>query len=180
MNTVIVLAMHGAPPRDFPRNQINELFGLHARLEHTSEQERAGLEKQYEELESKMRAWPRTAENDPFHTGSMELASELSCATCMEVIVGFNEFCAPSLDEAFDLATIRGAERVVVVTPMMTRGGEHSEVDIPAAIERARQRHPRIAMDNVWPFDMAQVAQFLATQIWQYSEKEAQYGTRTS
>lgn len=180
MKPVIVLAMHGAPPNDFPRREAMELFSLHSRLEHAAESERATLARRHEELEAKMRAWPRTPENDPFHAGSMELANELSCATCMEVILGFNEFCAPSLDEAFDLAANRGAERVIVVTPMMTRGGEHSEVDIPTAVERARDRYPRIAIDYIWPLDMVQVALFLASQIWQCSEKEALYETRTA
>ena len=34
MNTIIVLAMHGVPPSDFPRAELIELFGLQARLEH--------------------------------------------------------------------------------------------------------------------------------------------------
>ena len=32
--------------------------------------------------------------------------------------------------------------KVLVVTPMMTRGGEHVEREIPAAVARARRRHP--------------------------------------
>jgi sirohydrochlorin ferrochelatase len=48
---------------------------------------------------------------------------------------------------------------------MMTRGGEHSEKDIPAAVQRARQRHPGVEMTYVWPFDLSQVARFLADQI---------------
>jgi sirohydrochlorin ferrochelatase len=49
----------------------------------------------------------------------------------------------------------------------MTRGGEHSEVDIPAAIERARARHPGVAFVYVWPFETAAVARFLAAQVGQ-------------
>ena len=111
-----------------------------------------------------MRAWPRTPDNDPFHAGTQELAGHLRQVTGLEVIAGFNEFCAPSLDEALDQAAGR-ADSVVVVTPMMTRGGEHSEIDIPAAIERARERHPRLAIRYAWPFETGAVAQFLAAQI---------------
>ncbi len=75
MKTAIVLAMHGAPPNDFPKNEIGELFGLHARLEHASGRERAALKRRHEELEAKMRAWPRTIQNDPFFAGSLELAN---------------------------------------------------------------------------------------------------------
>ncbi len=59
MTTVIVLAMHGAPPNDFPERETAELFGLHARLEHAHEPERAALEHRHAELDAKMRAWPR-------------------------------------------------------------------------------------------------------------------------
>ncbi|MBI3738336.1 MAG: CbiX/SirB N-terminal domain-containing protein [Chloroflexi bacterium] len=179
MKTVIVLAMHGAPPNDFPKNEIGELFGLHARLEHASEPERAALERRHQELEAKMRAWPRTSQNDPFFVGSLELASQLSQAAGLKVIVGFNEFCAPTLDEAFDQAIKQEAERVVVVTPMMTRGGEHSEVDIPNAIKRAQATYPNVEFIYVWPFDGARLAQFLAGQVSQFLEEEVSYGTRT-
>ena len=164
MSQVIVLAMHGAPPSDFPEREMAEFMGLHARLEHASGPERAALDRRYAELDARMRAWPRTPHNDPFYVGTQELAGHLRRATGLEVIAGFNEFCAPGLDEALDRAA-QNAETVVVVTPMMTRGGEHSEVDIPAAIERARERHPRLTIRYAWPFETGAVAQFLAAQI---------------
>ena len=179
MKTAMVLAMHGAPPHDFPKNEIGELFGLHARLEHTSGPERAALEMRHEELEAKMRVWPRTIQNDPFHAGSLELASKLRLATDLEVIAGFNEFCAPTLDEAFDQAIKQGAEKVVAVTPMMTRGGEHSEADIPKAIQRTQEMYPNVEILFVWPFDVTKVAQFLADQAAEFIHKESFYGIRT-
>jgi len=165
MKVVIVLAMHGVPPNDFPQHEMAELFGLHARLEHAPEAERAALERRHAELDAKMRAWPRTPQNDPFYAGSHDLASHLSQATGCEVIVGFNEFCAPCLDDAPDQAVARAAEKVIVITPMMTRGGEHSEADIPAAIRRAQERHPDIPILYAWPFEVSEVARFLAAQI---------------
>ena len=59
---------------------------------------------------------------------------------------------------------------MVVVTPMMTRGGEHSEVDIPAAVDEAGKRHPETRYVYVWPFDTAAVAGFLANQISKHLE----------
>lgn len=168
MKTVIVLAMHGIPPSDFPKPELMELFGLHARLDHATGPEHAALERRHAELDVRMRAWPRTAQNDPFYVGSQELAQHLSQATGYPVAVGFNEFCAPSLDEAFTKAIAQGAEQVVVVTPMMTRGGEHSESDIPTAIERAKSRYPTVPIQYAWPFDAAEVAQFLASQIGRF------------
>jgi len=165
MKKIILLAMHGAPPRDFPAREMAELFSLHPRIEHAPEPERAGLEQRYAELDARMRAWPRTAENDPFWAGTQELADQLRRVTGLEVVAGFNEFCAPTLDEAFDQAAALAADEVIVVTPMMTRGGEHSESDIPAAVRAAQERHPALSIRYVWPFDMSEVAQFLAAQI---------------
>ena len=171
MRIVIVLAMHGAPPRDFPRREMGEFFSLHSRLEHASGSESspsgASLQQRYAELDEKMRNWPRTAQNDRFWAASHALAGQLSQATGHKVLVGFNEFCAPDLDEALDQAVAESAEKVVVVTPMMTRGGEHAEVDIPNAVRDAQARHPGTTIVYVWPFDPAQVAQFLSAQIEQ-------------
>jgi sirohydrochlorin cobaltochelatase len=165
MKSVIVLAMHGAPPNDFPEQEMGEFFGLHARLERAAGPERAVLERRYAALGAKMRAWPRTGQNDRFWAASHQLADHLSQTTGDAVIVGFNEFCAPDLDVALDQAVESGAEQVVVVTAMMTRGGQHAEKDIPAAVARAQERHPPVSFVYVWPFDVAQVAEFLAVQI---------------
>lgn len=170
MKVVFVLAMHGVPPNDFPKHEMAELFSLHSRLAHAIGDERARLERRHAELDAKIRAWPRTAQNDPFYAGSQELAGHLSRAMGCEVIVGFNEFCAPNLDEALEQAIARGAEKVIVITPMMTRGGGHSEVDIPAAIRRAQGRHPEIPILYVWPLEVSEVAQFLAAQIRRFVE----------
>jgi sirohydrochlorin cobaltochelatase len=165
VKTVIVLVMHGSPPRDFPRQESGEFFGLAQRLRQTSGPERTALERRHAELDAKMRAWPRTAENDPFHAASKQMAEQVGQVTGARVIVGFGEFCAPTMDEALDQAAELAPERVVVITPMMTRGGEHSEVEIPAAVRRAEGRHPGVHFAYVWPFELPEVARFLATQI---------------
>ena len=163
--TVIVLAMHGAPPGDFPRQELSELVSLHARLAHAKSAERAALEKRYTELDRRVRAWPRTAHNDPFHAASQEMGVQLGQVTGREVVLGFNEFCAPSLEQGIDLAVELGAQRIVVITPMMTRGGQHAERDIPEVIQAARARHPGVSFVYAWPFAVADVAAFLAGQI---------------
>lgn len=165
MPSIIVLAMHGAPPNDFPPRELGEHFGLHTQLEQMRGPQRVTLEARHAELDAKIRAWPRTAENDPFYAGSLALAQQLRQATGHEVIMGFNEFCAPSLDEALDQAAVQLPNKVIVITPMMTRGGEHSEHDIPAAIQRAQARHPSMKFIYVWPLDLSATANFLAAQI---------------
>ncbi len=165
---VVVLAMHGAPPRDFPSSELMEFMSLEGRLGHAHQAAEESDQLRYLELDKKMRAWPRTPANDPFFAGSKELADQLRQATGLEVFLGFNEFCAPSLDEALHQASATDAEKVIVITPMMTRGGEHSEVDIPAAIERARMRYPEKEFIYAWPFPPEDVARFLSSHLKKY------------
>jgi len=163
--------MHGAPSNDFPRHETAELFGLHFRLEYAAEgPERAALKRRHDELDAKMRAWPRTAENDPFYAASHELAAHLYRVTGHKVVVGFNEFCAPNLDEALDEAVAQDAKKIIVTTPMLTPGGEHAQDDIPAAIQRAQKRHPGVLVHYAWPFDVAEVARFLAARVGGFVE----------
>ncbi len=165
MKTVIVLAMHGALPSGFPRDELDAFFSLRAQLKRATPKERAQLEEQLHTLERRIRTWPRTAANDPFYAASQVIGAELSRLTGREVVVAFNEFCAPDVEEGLDLAVQHGAQRVIVLTPMLTRGGDHAEKEIPAAIERARERHPDVTFVYAWPFAEEAIAQFLATQI---------------
>jgi sirohydrochlorin cobaltochelatase len=165
---IIVLAMHGAPPLDFPPEEMTEFMSLHARGGHTSKPDAGAQRLRYVELEAKMRAWPRTGQNDPFYAGSQDLARQLRQESGIEVIIGFNEFCAPTLDDALERAAAREAEKIVVVTPMMTRGGEHSAIDIPEAIRRAQQKFPAQKIVYAWPFATEDIARFLSSQITRF------------
>jgi len=166
--TTIVLVMHGIPPQDFPKSEVVELFSLHARLEQAppqlSVEQLQQWRQRYAELDRKVRHWPRTLGNDPFYAASQEMAALLRAETGCEVLLGFNEFCAPDLDVALEQAASQAGE-VIVITPMMTPGGEHSEVDIPAAIRRAQTQHPAVEFRYAWPFDLRETARFLAQQI---------------
>ncbi|NVM44470.1 MAG: CbiX/SirB N-terminal domain-containing protein [Candidatus Lokiarchaeota archaeon] len=169
MKVVIVLAMHGMPPNDFPQKETLDYFMLHSRLENMPGPPPPNMQQQYGELDRKMRKWPRTRENDQYSFTSRELAAVLSKQMGHSVVVGFNEFCSPSLDDAFEEAIKRNPDKIVVVTPMMTQGGEHSEKDIPEAIERAKKKSPKIKFSYVWPFDISKIAAFLAEQIKDFS-----------
>ncbi|HUU39087.1 MAG TPA: CbiX/SirB N-terminal domain-containing protein [Candidatus Desulfaltia sp.] len=165
---VIVLAMHGAPPLDFPREEMTEYMSLHARVGHAPRPDAGAQRQRYEELEAKIRAWPRTGQNDPFYAGSQDLAKQLRRESGLEVIIGFNEFCAPTLDNVLERAAAREAEKIIVVTPMMTRGGEHSAVDIPEAIRRAQQKFPAQKIIYAWPSPTEDIARFLSSQITRF------------
>ena len=168
MKKIIVLAVHGAPPLDFPRSEVAKLMSTHSQMEKAVGNKLTELQRQYSELDNKIRRWPRDSSNDPFQVGSQEIAAQLSQATGHQVILGYNEFCAPSLDEALDQAVDQGAEEIIVTTPMMTRGGGHAESEIPSVIKRAQERYPDIQIIYVWPFDTQDIARFIATQIDHY------------
>lgn len=165
MNDVIVLAVHGNLANDFPRQELGEYFGLKARIELGSADERGRLEPRYRQLDARLRAWPRTPANDPFWAASLALGEHLSHVAGSRVVVGFNEFCDPSVDSALDQAAALGPSRIIVATPMLTRGGDHAEHEIPAAIRRARERHEGLPIVYAWPYEPIEVAQFLTEQL---------------
>lgn len=169
--TAIVLVMHGVPPRDYPAREIAEFMALHSRLEHGGfpPHERPAAAARFAEMDQRIRNWPRHAENDAFFVASQELAAELGKASGCAVVLGFNEFCAPALPEALDRAAA-GVERVVVITPMLTPGGEHAEVEIPEQVEEARGRHPGVAFAYAWPYAMSDVAAFLTERLREFGE----------
>lgn len=168
----VVLAMHGAPPIGFPQEEIMELMSLHHRLHGAFvEEERARIKSRHDELEEKVCRWPRTPENDPFYAASISMAESLSCELDKEVFVGFNEFCAPTIAEAIAAAAEHNPERIIVITPMMTPGGEHSERDIPAALDKAGKRFPDIEILYAWPFPQKEIASFLASQIRRFNRQ---------
>jgi sirohydrochlorin cobaltochelatase len=165
MKVAVMLVMHGSPPRDFPQDERSEFSRLASRLRHASPHERAELEQRFSELDVKMRNWPRTPENDPYWAGSQELAEQLAQVSGFEVFSAFNEFCAPTVELAFDKAVEAGAQTVIAVTPMTTRGSSHAERDIPDALTRAQKNHPDVRLSYAWPFDPRAVAQLLADQV---------------
>jgi sirohydrochlorin cobaltochelatase len=162
-----VLAMHGAPPKDFPRAELEEFFRLRSRIEAAPQALPSEARGRLESLEHKLRGWPRTEANDPFFVGSMQLAAAIEQESGTKVIVGFNEFCAPRVDEALEQAASWGVRTIVILTPMLTRGGEHAEVEIPASITQARIRHPDIRFEYAWPFSVWRIARFLVSEARQ-------------
>ena len=170
MTTRIVLAMHGMPPTDFPEEEVVELVKLHRIIEKAGGHAPAEIRARLALLDNKVRTWERTSDNDPFWTSSHKLAEELQEATGFEVIVGFNEFCGPDLDEALDRAVSDDVTRVIIITPMMTPGGEHSEEDIPESISAARTRFDGVEFIYAWPFPITDVVAFLTNQIRKFAD----------
>jgi sirohydrochlorin cobaltochelatase len=165
MKTVIVLAMHGMPPADFPGEELAEFFKLQAIIQAGKGGVSESMQVRYAFLDNKIRNWSRSDLNDPFHAASRDLAAHLGRESGCEVVVGYNEFCAPTIHEALQSAARKKTNKIIVVTQMMTRGGKHAEKDIPAAIDEFRKLHPKIEVIYAWPFDTAEVAKFLSDHI---------------
>lgn len=165
MKIIIVLAMHGQPPKDFAKNDLIEYFKLHFGNKQMGEKTPLAIRQKYEILEDQIRNWPRTPVNDPYHAGSYDLAQELQKQLEIPVYVGFNEFCAPTLEEILEKAASEDPDKIIIITPMMTCGGEHSEIDIPLAVESVKTKFPIIEFFYLWPFEISEVAKFLVNQL---------------
>jgi sirohydrochlorin cobaltochelatase len=164
MMTFVILATHGSPPRDFPPKELREFFELHVRFGDGKGPE-SPAKARYVELESKMRAWKRNSENDPFYVSSLELAKYMEKQLQLPVFTAFNEFCAPTVLEAICDTAEQGADRVIVVSSMLTRGGEHAEVDIREAVQEASKKYPETEIVFAFPFPGKDIARFLSEQV---------------
>ena len=158
----ILLVGHGGVPSDCPRELVRQLKALEgqrlARGGAPSVEEQA--------LDRRIREWPRTAESDPYQAGVEQLAAALRARLGgVRLAVAYNEFCAPSLDEAVERLVADGVADVTVVPTMLTPGGSHSEIEIPAALDALRARHPRLTLRYAWPVDVALLADMLAAHL---------------
>lgn len=158
----VVLVGHGGVPRDFPRDRLARLKSLEG-----ERRARHGVPSPEEAaLENEIRGWPRTPATDPYRAGLERLATHLRPLVApASLVLAYNEFCAPSLDEAVAGALADGRGRVVVVPSMLTPGGVHSETEIPETIAALRRRFPDASIEYAWPFDLAAVAALLAAQL---------------
>ena len=158
----VILVGHGAVPRDCPRDLVTRLKALEGRRRATggpmSDEEAA--------LDARIRRWPRGPATDPYQAGLEALAEALRpLLGAASLVVAYNEFCAPTLDEAAEALIAAGAGRIAVVPSMLTPGGVHSEIEIPEAIAHLCARHPDVAIRYAWPFQLDAVARLLAEQV---------------
>ena len=155
----VILVGHGGIPSDCPRELIAEFKRLEAAAHGKPSKELAAVD-------AKLRNWPRTAQTDPYKAGLEAVAEALRRRLPdHSVVEAYNEFCAPSLEDAFETAIKAGATHVTAISTMFTRGGVHSESEIPQVMERLQRRHPKVTARYTWPFDLDAVARFMASEI---------------
>ncbi len=159
---VVILVGHGAPPLGFPREEVARLKALEGRRRAAG----AAMSAEEETLDRKIRAFPRTPENDPYRTGIEALAAALRPRLGgAALLVAYNEFCGPSLEEAVASAAEGGATAITVLPSMLTPGGVHAEVEIPESVTALQARFPDLTLVYAWPFDLDAVAGLLAAQV---------------
>jgi len=167
----VVLAAHGAPATDYPPLRVGFLM----MLEFAKPVERIGFLRAWRDrLDKEMRTWRRTQENDPYKVAVDDLAAQLAARLDCRVIVGYNEFCAPTIDEAIDRVIADGAQRVIVLTTMLVRGNSHTELEIQQTVVHARERHPKADIRYAWRFEQARLVSLFADQVNSHLETEPQ------
>lgn len=159
----VILIGHGATAADTPRPLIAELKRLEsermARRERTLSPREAALDRQ-------VREWPRTPDNDAYQAGVEEIARALAPKLDgRKLVAAYNEFCAPSVEDAIESLADEGFTRISLVSTMFTRGGRHAEREIPDIAAAAAKKHPGVTIEYAWPFDPDFLADFLAGQL---------------
>ncbi|MFO0775094.1 MAG: CbiX/SirB N-terminal domain-containing protein [Nitrospiraceae bacterium] len=158
----VILVGHGGIPKDCPGELVTKLKRLEAQRRAT----KSPMSAEEHELDTKIRRWPRTKDTDPYRSGLEAVAAALQPKLNGELFgVAYNEFCAPTLEEAAADLIRQGATRIRVITTMFTPGGSHSELEIPEILEALRQEYPAVSFHYAWPFDLDLAAGMLATQL---------------
>ena len=159
----VLLIGHGGVPTDAPGELIKELKMLEGQRQARGIWEMSAREA---ELDRKVRTWPRTPQTDPYKWGLEAVAEKLKSRVAPRALhVAYNEFCAPSVEEAIASLVSAGYARVRLVTTMFTRGGIHSEKEIPQIVEWARKKYPQVAFEYAWPYDNDRIADFLSGHL---------------
>ncbi|MEX0828843.1 MAG: CbiX/SirB N-terminal domain-containing protein [Nitrospirales bacterium] len=158
----IILVGHGGIPKDYPGDLVSKLKRLEA------QRRAAGQPMSAEELEldTKIRAWPRTPETDPYQAGLEALASKMKPLVNGDLFaVAYNEFCGPTLQEAVEDLIKQGAQSITVASTMFTPGGSHSEYEIPEEMEELRHKYPDVTLKYAWPYNLSHVSKMLMEHI---------------
>lgn len=159
----VILIGHGAAAADTPRPLVAELKRLEGERQARRESVMGAREA---ELDKQVREWPRTAQNDAYKAGVEEIARALAPKLGgRKLVTAYNEFCAPSVEDAIEALVREGCGRVTLISTMYTRGGIHAECEIPGIVLEARKKHPGLTIEYAWPFPADAIADFLAQQL---------------
>ena len=160
--TAVILVGHGGLPSDMPSDIVEKFMRLH------KTRVKAGGEASDQEIEldNTIRRWARTPDSDPYKSGLENLATHMEkFLNDFIVKTAYNEFCYPTIEEAIGELDVDKVTRIILVTTMITRGGSHSEKEIPEELEVLREKFKDIDIQYAWPFDMDSFALFLSDHV---------------
>jgi sirohydrochlorin ferrochelatase len=158
----VILVGHGGLPKDCPREIIQQFKQLERERKATGQP----ASPKERDLDQRIREWPRSPENDPYKAGLEKLAERLE--PLLEgalLVLAYNEFCAPTIEDAVAELAKREINRITVVPTMLTPGGSHSEIEIPEILDDLRARHPALEIRYAWPTDLDLMAGMLADHL---------------
>ena len=161
----VILVGHGG----LPSNIAPEIVENFMRVHKTRIKAGGPITEREVELDSIIRNWERTPENDPYKSGLESLASHMK-PMLQDYLVktAYNEFCYPAIEDAVDELAKENISKIIIVTTMITRGGSHSENEIPEELKTLRQKYSDIDIEYAWPFSMDAFALFLTDHIKNY------------
>lgn len=159
----VILIGHGAPASDTPRELVEKLKRMEAQR---NAQKITAMSEHEAEMDRQVREWPRTQENDPYKVGLEDIADKLRPKLGGKTLtLAYNEFCFPSVEQEIAGLVAEGFTHITLTTTMYTRGGIHSEIEIPQIVAESRKKYPKVNIDYAWPFDTESIASFLATHL---------------
>ncbi|HVA66699.1 MAG TPA: CbiX/SirB N-terminal domain-containing protein [Elusimicrobiota bacterium] len=162
MKNAVVLVGHGGSPSDFPKDKIARLKRLESERAASG---RSDMNAEEKALDSEIRNWPRTPKTDPYQAGLAALAKKLQESLGRKVVAAYNEFCGPDVETAVTGLIKEGCGRIVLATTMYTRGGIHSETEIPRLVQKLRMQYPDAELVYAWPMDETFIVEFLVKVI---------------
>ncbi|MFI5345262.1 MAG: sirohydrochlorin chelatase [Elusimicrobiota bacterium] len=159
----VILIGHGGTATDTPKPMVGELKRLEGERQARRETKMSPREA---ELDKIVREWPRTPDNDAYKYGVEQIAAALAPKLGgRKLVTAYNEFCAPSVEDAIESLVKDGCTRISLISTMFTRGGIHAECEIPGIVIEAKKNHPGVLVEYAWPFDADFIAGFLAGQL---------------
>jgi sirohydrochlorin cobaltochelatase len=162
----VILVGHGGLPSDIPSEMVEKFMRVHkGRIK------AGGPITDHEiQLDTSIRKWKRTPENDPYKTGLESLALHMEPMLEGHILkTAYNEFCYPAIEDAVDELANENVSKIIIITTMITRGGSHSEKEIPEELHALCSKHPNIDIQYAWPFSMDAFALFLTTPIKEFN-----------